>query len=887
MNRGTKIGRAIRVPLATTLAAVLAVAAPAEAKRPAKPTTDPSATQPAAGTFRPIGVAEPVGTMALTEDGRYLLLSHEEADHVTVWDVAAGRAVQTIGCPSPRAMICRGGHLFVGSFGHGKVLVFDEKTWGQTDELLTGLTDVQYLSAAAGPAFGDRLIASCGGSANRGTLGDAAVVIDVAHDTHQTFDRCGLTVASADGRFVYAMGEGGRARRTADFLDRGREATEVKDHYPVRGEFAAVAGPSGWVYTEQAVFTPDVSGGLVELKGDLGGLVVPDATRPAVYVLTAGGLAGYRTNPTLDALGRAAAKVAVAKQSRARKDDVRRFYDLASQQRIGVFDAPIAVTVDGRLHVFLHESARPVVDTATFDPMGGPADAAAGPAAAADDGPIEVSVGKPFTRQVAVPAGARASLMSGPAGLTLSAGQVLAWTPPAAAGGTTEVVKLRLDRADGSAPTFVRYTLAVDGPPAVASADGRRRGPKPPVDPDAEPEAPPAITVPYDMTGITHDFAFAPSFDGHHLLVLTGSRLRITDLTGTKVEQNLKLPRRCNHIAERDDCYVATTANTLELIDKRTLTSRRSIRLHTSETYDLALNPVLRVAYVALHDEALPADDSVRSRRVAVVNETTGSVLVTPGVYGQWLAVDPAGRRLFVGLHQTYQAGYRIDFNFDDFIVPAYGDVDVLGVLPLRAGVPGRGRASSDPGVNGRAVRVSPDGAAVSYVAAAGRPVYSDAVPALDPADLNETLATYSLKGLGGPQDLCYHPTLPLVAATTGDHVVLFDRATGDRLDDKLDLPPEGRLHNADRVMFSPDGRSVLVDPSYDWRERPPRGGERPKPERALIAIPIRLTEAEAAALAKGPPAGPKAVPAPDAKPAPPDHDPNDGAEPLNPRDRT
>jgi hypothetical protein len=618
---------------------------------------------------------------------------------------------------------------------------------------------------------------------------------------------------------------------------------------------------------------------------------VPDVTRPAVYALSAKEVVAYRTVPTLDTLGRAPVRYGGGVAAKGHAGDLRALFDMSTRRRQGVFDAPVATTVDGTLHIYFRDARKPVVQAATFPAFAGADVAVAGPGGTASpvgaaapeeyDRPIDVPVGKPFTRQVAVPPGATATLVSGPAGMTLSAGGTLSWTPTAAVAGTTQSVKVRLDRTDGGGPTFVRYALAVAGPPSGttpapsvgATATGRpghRRGASPPeqavvaVDPRA-------ITLPYDFMGRTIGYAFAPSYDGQHLLVLTGRTLRLTDGSGALAVETHELPRRYTRLAERDAYYIAASTTTLDLLDKRTLAVIRSIKLHTAETYDLAIHPTLRMSYVALHDESLPTDSTVRSRRVVTVNETTGTVTLVPGVFGQWVAADPRGRRLFVGAHDLYQNGYELDFNFDDFIRPAYGDIDLLGVLPLVDGAPQRGKATTTPGVNGQAVRVSPDGDAVCFVSAAGRPVYSYAVPALDPANLNETLATYSAKAGGGlfPQDLCFHPTLPIVAMACPDRVLLFDRATGDLLDDKLGPLPGVGNRNLDRVLFSPDGKSVVIDPVTDGGPIPPPGhGDKPKDVRRVFAVPLKLSDAELAQLARAKRSMPRSAPAPDAPPA-------------------
>ena len=97
--------------------------------------------------------------------------------------------------------------------------------------------------------------------------------------------------------------------------------------------------------------------------------------------------------------------------------------------------------------------------------------------------------------------------------------------------------------------------------------------------------------------------------------------------------------------------------------------------------------------------------------------------------------------------------------------------------------------------------------------------------------------------------------------------VLLFDRNTGDRLDDKLGPMPQ--IRDLDRAFFSPDGKSVVIDPAVDL-DKPEPGHGQPKTGRRLFAVPLKLTPAGTAAATKPPPARPASVPAKHA-PAVPD----------------
>src|SRR4051812_33548276 len=70
----------------------------------------------------PLPLDKPVSAIALTEDGKQLVIAHEAENLLTIWDVAANKQVSSVSCVAPRYVICRGQHAYVASYDHGKVI---------------------------------------------------------------------------------------------------------------------------------------------------------------------------------------------------------------------------------------------------------------------------------------------------------------------------------------------------------------------------------------------------------------------------------------------------------------------------------------------------------------------------------------------------------------------------------------------------------------------------------------------------------------------------------------------------------------------------------------------------------------------------------------------
>src|SRR5690606_16762465 len=98
--------------------------------------------------FRELVLPEPVTSMKMTEDGKYLLFSHQIGNLVSVYDVLKNEVVAQTSCPSPRSLLCRGDFVFVANYGEGTISVLSRsKNWNLVNSLRVSMPRVMHIDA--------------------------------------------------------------------------------------------------------------------------------------------------------------------------------------------------------------------------------------------------------------------------------------------------------------------------------------------------------------------------------------------------------------------------------------------------------------------------------------------------------------------------------------------------------------------------------------------------------------------------------------------------------------------------------------------------------------------------------------------------------------------
>ena len=455
------------------------------------------------------------------------------------------------------------------------------------------------------------------------------------------------------------------------------------------------------------------------------------------------------------------------------------------------------------------------------------------------DVPPRAAEGTPLRAQLVKAAGARQlSAIDAPKGLALTPAGLLTWTPAADQVGRHE---FKVKIADGPRSYAKTVSIAVY-PRADAAAVGGDL---------AKAEGL------YRSAVLADKPKLVPGLNGASLLALSGSQLRRLGPDGFTAKQTYALPRAYDWVGERDAYFVlmSNEGKCLDLVDKQTLKVTRSVQMDYNARFDLALHPNRPVSYVSVRR---PVGEKLTST-VLVVNEANGEVLEPERCFGTYLKVSPDGQLLYAGYSDLFRKGDRLIINPDNvFVVPEYGNIDVLMVYDLARAEPRLLASKVDAGANAYGIALSPDGKRVSYLSHVGYPKYSGNVPAWDAFDLAKRPVSYATKdNRGDCRRLAFHPTLPLAATPAEGGALCFDRDGGQLQKDRLDLRladlASTTVHD---LAFAPDGRNLILvcEEFGDW---------------TLRRVPVALSKEEAAKAASGPPAPPP-PPAPPAPPATP-----------------
>lgn len=394
--------------------------------------------------------------------------------------------------------------------------------------------------------------------------------------------------------------------------------------------------------------------------------------------------------------------------------------------------------------------------------------------------PPQTIEGKALALALKDPNARRFSLVSGPAGVTVTAAGQLAWTPTPEQLGRQQ---LRIGLTGGKETIAVVHSLDV-----VSAEDAQLVGGQLA-----------KIDALYKLPLVTDKVQIVPGRDGKSLLVLDGKRLHRVVGNGVTVQQSHDLPAACERIAERADSFVALSdeKKSLLFIDKQTRAVRRTVPMDYFRRNDLAVHPTKPLVYVsvsAAKGGGNPVDVFV------IVDEQTGDVHEPEGLAGTWLAISPDGKELYAGERHFYgSAGF-----------------DSLAAYTIRETVrPYLRQIKNDPGGNGRGIVLSPDGKRLSYLSYTGYPEHSKAIPAWDPSDLEKRPVTYACKDRGAScLWIAYHPQLELVAAPIEDGgAAVFRRETGAAQSNRVDLTyPSLGDAVVHKVHFAPDGRHLLLE---------------------------------------------------------------------------
>lgn len=767
--------------------------------------------------FETLNTPEPITLMAMTEDGRFLLTSHQTAGIVSVYDVLQEQFVASLETPSPRSILCRGDRIFVANFGEGTISIFSQSpSWQLVDQVEVEKRNIVHLAAPQGKHFKNELIVTCHDDVPQASYrGPHTFHLDVSEDRDRKIAQAPLANVSYDGRIIidqssFNLSPSGSVSGYAyrDFVS-GNHSNPI---------FRAAAEGSQTPYIYQThpgsywLSNSMVFGGapLKMLKDTEGKPLIPDLAQRIVYMLSADRLSAHRLDVSLTEIDDRRVEL----PAELREEFHRIARDLY-RRRDYLIDHLLAYTHDETLHLFIIDyqtnivlkARTPAFVTASDSPStaaGSKSPSAPRPTgpATGDDSrqrglPARVAEGEAVSVQLAGPSETRYEMLSGPDSATLTTEGRFTWQPDADEIG---VHRMKIRVTQGNRVAFERPEIEVIAKELMNQADGDLadvgRGERLPLDPD--------------------HYQLVPSKDYKSLLLLQGDRLRRLDADGLTVKEEWTLPDRYRWIAERDDAWVAVRESPprLDVIHKGSLQQVKQIPLAPAGVrvmglQDLAIHPRSPLSYVAIkHDTDLPR------YRVLIVDERTERITAPENLLGKWIAVDPAGRYLYTAYSDLYNRGssFHINPGWRLIETPKYGSIDWLVSYNLRRGQPRLRQLVQEAGGNGQGLRLASDGKHVTYLSVVGYPPHSNNLAAFNALDFEETPITYHSEKGATPTLLAYHPTLDLVASPGGSGAVVFRRSTGEALQNRLLLTSDGLGEDeVEDLWFSPDGQSLIL----------------------------------------------------------------------------
>lgn len=772
--------------------------------------------------FFPLAMPEPVTSFALTEDRRFLVVSHQAANQVTIWDVVTNELVKTLETPLPRNVLCRGDGIYVVNSGKGLISFFSAtKQWELTNQFEVDKPNIVHLSAAQGKAFNGQLLVTTHAPGAEGSYhGPQVFLVNTKKEQQTPIAEAALASVSHDGKLVFTQGSfnlspsgGISAFAFADLLR--KNAQPIFRGGIQQTPYVFQVHPGSYWIGSHMIF----AGAPIQLlQQDLGNILVPDLSNRVIYALTKERLRALRLDTSLAEIG--SRKIAWPKPQAEKFEGI---YHTIYRHRGYLLDYPVAVTTkvssaattNDELRLFVLDMNSNVLltaitpafstaDSETNKPSPSVIPGAASPRPADAGGaaeqselglPARIVEDKPLRIQIKGKKGAEYELMTGPAGMTLTKAGLLTWMPTKDHRGT-HALKIRVKA--GKDVSFARPAIEVLGKDVVGSGGSLDTVDR------------------FDRLELDVDhFELTSGRDYRSLLLLQGNRLRVLGPDGFNVAQELELPQRYRQIAEREDCFVALSKQPpqLDLIDKETRQVRKSIPIQRAgvrvlDVLDVALHPQQPIAYVAIkHDIELPR------HRMLIVDETSGSVEAPEGLIATWIKVDPAGRYLYAGYEDLYERGARFHINPGGQILetPEYGNIDWLITYELRGKLPKFSQVERKAGGNGNGIRLSADGQRITYLSHVGTPMHSKNLVAWNPTKLKDQPVNYETKDRAITTLLAFHPTLKIVAVPGGDSAILFDRETGKLLENRLQMTAKGLGGvKVEDLIFSPDGKSLL-----------------------------------------------------------------------------
>ncbi len=781
--------------------------------------------------FTELPLEEPATSLKLTEDGSYLIVSHQTGNLVSVYDTKNMDLVASIPCNGARSILCRGDSVFVANYDLGTISVISiSKGWTIHNSLKLPVKRIVHIDAACTPNFRNELIVTCHGPGNQAASQESYIyAVDVVADRAREISQSPLASVTADGQTIITQttfhGSPSGIMRGFDYQDFTKPVKNVRELYSGGGdrpEYYYQVYPSGFFFTREGI-----SGGVPvqQLFSVPGEFVVPDLAQKVFYTISKMEIAAHKLNTQFTTIGQREVVLP------ANVEDFSRIQDYRPRVTGYLLDYPCAYTRGDVLQMFIptaegasimttstkaFASTRPPtndVSTATTDnsdevgaqqvpsaqsPLQNSVDMQS---LSIEDSlekqlPSVVSAERSVQVKLDFSLGTRGELISAIPDMTLSEHGELNWKPSNSQIGIHEI-KFRVSGSNGV--SIIRVPIEVLDAELYQNIDGDL--------------AKFADYRRYDLEPGPYESSY--SVDQNKLLVLQGRSLLIFNADGHTLENQLQLPKRYKFVGIRDNKLVAVIEAggfAVDIIDMQSMKIECSIELEDSwakvaELTDLAMHPSQKKSYIAVrYEQQFPG------YRIVEVDEVAETAIRTDMI-GSFVAAMPDGRHLIAGYKDHFRDGNRLEIlpNWQMITTPKLGLVDWLLLWDTKRGGTLKGIVGQ-AGINGSGIRLSPNGNRVVYLSKIGDANFRGDLMGWNASRLNDSPVRYEIKNVGQTSEAAFHPTLPLVAIPTEHAAVVFNEDTGETVEVRLQMPSSGiDKDKIDRLLFAPDGQSLVL----------------------------------------------------------------------------
>lgn len=256
--------------------------------------------------FEPLALDDPVTCMDMSEDGKFLVFSHQGEGKVTVYDVVQKIVTNSWETPAPRTVLWRGGNVIVANRIEGMIRVFPQsKGFKLAGEFQVPKPGINHIAAPKGRNFRNELIATCHGEGVSASYQDSMIfAVNVKTGRFKPISKAALVVVSYDGRVAlqqesFNLSSYGRitAYNYPEYLQSGDKARKLfSGGARHQTPYAYQVTQGGYWIGGNKVF-----GGIpiTQLGEDLGDLVLADGSAKMVYALTKDMISAHRLNAAM------------------------------------------------------------------------------------------------------------------------------------------------------------------------------------------------------------------------------------------------------------------------------------------------------------------------------------------------------------------------------------------------------------------------------------------------------------------------------------------------------------------------------------------------------------------------------------------------------------